>query len=48
MLLHHLAQDHPDQIPAYVERTNAGKTIADAAAAIYEVVDVPPSGGQPS
>jgi hypothetical protein len=48
MLLHHLAQDHPDQIPTYVERTNAGKTIADAAAAIYEVIDVPQSGDLPS
>jgi hypothetical protein len=48
MLLHHLAQDHLDQIPPYVERTNAGQAIADAAAAIYEIVDVPQSGGQPS
>jgi hypothetical protein len=44
MLLHHLAQDHPDQIPAYVERTNAGQAIADAAAAIYETIDVPREG----
>jgi hypothetical protein len=48
MLLHHLAQDHPDQIPGYVERTNAGQAIADAAAAIYEVIDAPVRGGQPS
>ena len=36
MLLHHLAQDHPDQIPAYVAQTNAGQAIAEAAAVIYE------------
>jgi hypothetical protein len=44
MLLHHLAQDHPDQIPAYVAWTTAGQAIADAAAAIYEIVDVPREG----
>jgi hypothetical protein len=44
MLLHHLAQDHPDQIPAYVERTNAGQAIADAAAVIYDVIDTPERG----
>jgi hypothetical protein len=44
MLLHHLAQDHREQTPAYVERTNAGQTIADAATAIYEVIDTPERG----
>jgi hypothetical protein len=48
MLLHHLTQDHPDQIKGYVERTNAGQEIAAAAAAIYEIIDAPESSGQPS
>jgi hypothetical protein len=45
MPLHHLAQDHPDQIRAYVERTDAGQEITEAAAVIYDVVDVPETGG---
>jgi hypothetical protein len=39
MLLHHLSQDHPDQIKAYLDQMRGSEDIGEVAAQAYEVVD---------
>jgi hypothetical protein len=39
LLLHHLSQDHPDQVGPYLDRMRHDEDIATVAAEAYEVVE---------